>query len=76
MERTEWQERMGVGERLYNVSRLKGTTRIREVSKDEGPGVAGYQRDHWDGRVDAKVTGAVTTVNPNLKARRVHEQEG
>lgn len=52
-------------------SRLKGTTRKREVVDERTGGYAGYHLDHWDGRVDATVVASpTTTVNPDLKAVR------
>ncbi len=57
-ERSEYQRKIGVGERTNLVLRKKGQTRDRRVIVEEGPRAgqtAGYQTDHWDGRVDATV---------------------
>ncbi len=58
MERTEWQERIGIGERCVALGRT-GPKRTRKIVTEEGPArgkVGGYQIDHKDGRVDAVVT--------------------
>ncbi len=49
--RTEWQERIGVGERQIKPV---GGTKVVLVEHEDG-GVAGYQRYHASGRVDAHV---------------------
>jgi len=46
-----WRARGAPG-RLSRV----GTTDTRPVENQIHGGVAGYQRHHWDGRIDAKVT--------------------
>jgi hypothetical protein len=43
------------------------------VTADEGPlrgEVVGKKREHWDDRVDAKVTRPVLTPNPNLVVKK------
>lgn len=49
--RTEWQERIGVGER--QIKPVGGSKTIA-VEHEDG-GIAGYQTYHPDGRVSAKV---------------------
>jgi hypothetical protein len=44
----------------------KGTTDTRPVTNELTGGTAGFQRHHWDGRVDARVT-------PDTKRIRVTE---
>ncbi len=73
MNRTDWQARIGVGERCAGYGPRTGPTRIRPVIADDGP-LAGRQvgkaRDHADGRVDAKATAFTVQVAPNLTARK------
>lgn len=67
-----FKERIGVG-RPSHIGRRHGgpgTTKTTTVARDDAPGVAGTQTEHWSGRVDACATNPSYTVNPNLKARR------
>lgn len=45
----------------------KGTTDTRPVTNEENGSVAGFQREHWDGRRDAIVTppSKSITARPN-----------
>lgn len=61
----EFQERIGVGRPSLAFGRLAGTTRSRRITAEEGPnrgGNAGFQTDHWDGRVDAVVRPSTANV--------------
>jgi len=54
--RTEFQKRVGVGERARFALRHRGTSRVRPTLIEEGKRagqVGGHHTDHWDGRVDA-----------------------
>ena len=31
----------------------KNKTRVTRIEREDRPGTAGYQREHWSGRVDA-----------------------
>lgn len=56
--REEWKARMGIGQRS-TVARLvggEGTTQTKVVPDETKPRVAGFQTEHWSGRVDATVT--------------------
>jgi hypothetical protein len=57
--RSEFAERIGVGEPSYAFTTAKGRSpRKRKVIAEEGPRkgkVGGYQTDHPDGRMDATV---------------------
>lgn len=71
--RTEWQRRIGIGERNYGIGQRTGPTRIRPVIADHGPlagQVVGKARDHADGRVDGKATAMTITPNPAIVARK------
>jgi len=59
--------------RSLGFSRLKGTTRRREVVDENTGGHAGFHTDHWDGRVDATVVPPRGVANPRLRARQVEE---
>lgn len=70
--RDEWKARLGIGRRS-TVARLvggEGTAQARPVMRDDAPGVAGVETEHWSGRQDATVIGPSMMVNPNLEARR------
>lgn len=65
----EFQERIGVGERQHRYGRHAGTTHTTAVVADEGPlrgREVGERTEHWSGRVDAKVTSGVVSVNPHI----------
>lgn len=69
----EWKAWVGVGERQNRHHVHKGTTRTTAVVADDGPlrgSPVGAQRDHWDDRRDAKVTGRTVTVNTELLRAR------
>lgn len=54
----EWKARIGIGRRS-TVARLAGgagTSQTTPVLDQTKPRVAGFQTEHWDGRVDATVT--------------------
>jgi hypothetical protein len=56
--RSDFQKRIGVGEPSRAFSLQFGTTRTRQVLREEGPNagsVGGVQVDHWNGRMDATV---------------------
>jgi hypothetical protein len=51
-------------------------SKVTPVTADEGPlrgEVVGKKREHWDDRVDAKVTRPVLTPNPNLVVKKKGE---
>lgn len=57
-------------------SRKRGQSNITAVVGDDGPNrgqVVGERTEHWDDRVDAKVTRPVVTVNPALRAVRMDD---
>lgn len=66
MSRSEWQERIGVGEPCHSFTTAKGRSpRRRPVVTEEGPTrgqVGGYHTDHADGRQDATVFPPTTTL--------------
>lgn len=69
MARSEWQERIGVGEpcRALTSTEARKPTRRRKVIREEGPGagtVGGYQTDHASGRLDAQVFPQTVTITP------------
>lgn len=70
VERSEWQNRIGVGTTNYALGRT-GPTRQRIVIAEEGPRkgrTAAIQTDHKSGRVDAQVfvdTHKVTLKGPS-----------
>lgn len=62
--------------RTIGFSRKHGQSNVTDVIADDGPNrgqVVGRREEHWDDRVDAKVTRPVVTVNPNLIARRMED---
>lgn len=71
----EWKARMGIGQAQNKHHVHAGTAKTWTVTADDGPArgrTVGAQKEHWSGRVDAKVTsGRTTQVNPNLKTRRL-----
>lgn len=76
---TEWQQRIGVGQRQHHYGRHVGTTNTTPVVSDDGPlqGLqVGEQTEHWSGRVDAKVTAATLSVNPNIRPERHPRKAG
>lgn len=72
----EFQARIGVGKKQSNYHRHKGTTKTTRVTAQEGSlsGVAvGTQTEHWNDRVDGKVSGGTTHINQ--KAFRTRKEE-
>jgi hypothetical protein len=69
MARSEWQERIGVGEPCNAFTTAKGKSpRRRPVTVEEGPHrgtVGGFHTDHPDGRVDATVHPQTVTTTLN-----------
>lgn len=68
----EWRARMGVGEPSL-VSRRPdsgpGSTKATTVMREDKPGVAGIQTDHWDGRRDATVFAEHARVKGKAKTQ-------
>lgn len=52
--RTDWQRRIGVGERQVGFRHM-GTARTEVVRREDNGKVGGEYTHHWDGRVDATV---------------------
>lgn len=48
----------------------QGTTDTRQVTNELTGGVAGYQRHHWDGRIDAKATPDPIHITVPMSGRR------
>jgi hypothetical protein len=55
--------------RSVSFGRRHGTTETRVVTRDDNGKPAGYQVQHWDGRVDA----VVTPSRLALKSKQVEE---
>lgn len=54
--REQWKARMGIGALSLVVQTTgEGSTQVRPVLNDSGPGVAGAVTEHWSGRQDAAV---------------------
>lgn len=69
----DWQKRMGVGERQPRGVHNPKATHTARVVADDGPlrgRNVGSTVEHLSGRVDATVSAATVTVNPNLTLRR------
>lgn len=65
--RSDWQRRLGVGERQHLYGRHAGGTNTSAVIADDGPrrGTAvGTTTEHWSGRVDATATAPVIHHRP------------
>src|SRR5688572_27287975 len=63
--RTEFQKKIGVGERQYRFGKHSGTNNVKPVVIEEGSRagkVGGYQTEHWSGRVDATVLAPSITL--------------
>lgn len=75
--RSEWQKRIGVGERQPRDLIVSDGTRTHAtvVRSDIDGHKAGTQTEHRSGRVDGKVTRAVVTPNPYWQPRRSHGEE-
>lgn len=56
-------ESVGISTRLGDVKRTD-PVKVTPVANGDGPGVAGHQTEHWDGRVDATVTPATVIATP------------
>ncbi len=56
-----WKERGAPGQLKH-----QGTTNTRVVQREDRAGVAGYQVDHWNGRVD----GIATPQTEHYKMKR------
>lgn len=52
---SDFQRRIGVGERQHRFGRHAGTARTSAVRNELTGGVAGSTTEHWSGRVDATV---------------------
>lgn len=55
-DRSDWQERMGVGERQYLFGRHAGGTNTKTITNELDGKPGGKTVEHWDGRQDAVVT--------------------
>ena len=51
----------------------RGKSNTTPVVRDTDGTVGGERTEHWDDRVDMKVTKADIHINPNLIARRIDE---
>lgn len=61
--KTEWQKRIGVGERQNRYGRHAGTSKeILKYREDNGK-LGGKQIEHWDGRVDANILAPMIVRN-------------
>jgi hypothetical protein len=66
---SEWQRRVGVGERQPRDGQPPQLTRTTSVVADDGllrGHEVGSRTEHRSGRVDSKVTAATMHVNPNV----------
>lgn len=71
-ERSEWQKRMGVGERQVNYGVLAGgSVEIPKYREDNGK-LGGKQVEYWDGRVDATIL--APTVVKNMRTGEVSSE--
>lgn len=61
-------ERAAFKEKIASIGfgRHAGSSRRVDIPSDSGPGMSGFQTEHWDGRVDATCTRPQVTVNPEL----------
>lgn len=71
-DRTEWQERIGVGEKQVNYGVHAGTSlEIPKYREDNGK-LGGKQVEHWDGRVDATII--APTIVKNLTTGEISSE--
>lgn len=62
-EKSEWQRKIGVGERQVNYGvHAGGSIEIPKFREDNGH-LSGKQVEHWDGRVDATVIAPTLVKN-------------
>jgi hypothetical protein len=54
-DRSEFQRRLGVGERQHPYGRRVGTDKRVNVIREDDGRVGGYHTHHWDGSVSATV---------------------
>ena len=54
-ERSEWQKRMGVGEKNGRFGVHVGTVKETPVYREDNGKLGGKQTEHWNGRVDATI---------------------
>lgn len=67
--RRAFKEHIGVGER-QPTSKHSGSTKTYPVADELRHGrVAGYQHEHWDGRVSATVTPPALHVKMNMTTK-------
>jgi hypothetical protein len=71
-ERSEWQKRIGVGERQVKYGVHAGRSiEIPKFREDNGK-LGGKQTEHWDGRVDATII--APTVVQNIRTGEVSSE--
>ena len=52
-----------MGERQFVFGRVAGSTEHVAVNREDGPGIAGYQHNAWDGSVSATATPKTVYLN-------------
>lgn len=52
-DRTDFQRRLGVGERQHVFGRVAGSDEVLSVKRDDNGQLAGKQINHWDGSQSA-----------------------
>lgn len=68
--RTNWQKRIGVGERQHVYGRVAGTDERIPVRREDNGRKAGEQINHWDGSVSA-IAMPTTGTSPLSEAPKV-----
>ncbi len=74
--RSEWQKRMGVGERQIRYGVHAGTTRDIPAPREDGDGrILGKYTEHWDGSMDATVRPDTIRAVYDRKTGEVYPKE-
>lgn len=54
-DKSDWQQRIGVGERQVRYGVHAGTAKDIPVYREDNGRLGGKQTEHWDGHVDATI---------------------
>lgn len=68
-QRSEWQARVGVGERQVRYGVHAGTSQDIPAYREDNGELGGKHTHHWDGRVDATIV--APTLNFNARTGEV-----
>lgn len=67
---TEWQRKIGVGERQVRYGIHAGTVKHTRVLREDGK-LSGVQSEHWSGRVDARII--PPTIYPQTRTNEANQ---